>query len=396
MANDAMPAVPLLDLRRQYRAIRPAIEAAIREVCDSQRFILGPQVLELEERIAEYCGVEHAVGLSSGTDALLAALMALGIGPGDEVIVPAYSFFATAGVVARVGARPVFCDVEPDTLNLDPASVRAYLEQGCRREGKRTVSAKSGATVRAIIPVHLFGRTADMEAFAAIAAEHALALVEDAAQAIGAEAPDGRRAGSIGDVGCLSFFPTKNLGAFGDAGMCVTRSAELAERLRLLRVHGSGTGGYRHAIVGGNFRLDELQAAVLNVKLDHLEAWTSLRRQHARRYTEAFGRLGLPLATPPEPRAGRHVFNQYVVQADGRDELRAHLAARQVGTAIYYPVPLHLQECFAYVGQARGACPVAETAATRSLALPIFPELVPAEQEHVIDGIRSFFEARGA
>lgn len=394
MAQVPTRSVPLLDLEAQYRALQPAIEAAIREVCDSQRFILGPQVLEIEKRIAGYCGVEHAVGLSSGTDALLAALMALGIGAGDSVIVPAYTFFATAGAVVRAGARPVFCDVGADTLNLDPGMVRRYLERRCRRDAECTRDTSTGAAVRAIVPVHLFGRMADMDALGELAAEFGLHLVEDAAQAIGAETSDGRRAGSIGDVGCLSFFPTKNLGAFGDAGMCVTRSGELAERLRLLRVHGSDHGGHRHSIVGGNFRLDEIQAAVLNVKLAHLDEWSRRRQEHARRYTRAFSKNAMRLRTP-EPTGGRHVFNQYVVQTDARDDLREHLAERGIGTAIYYRVPLHLQDCFGCLGHEAGDFPAAEAAAERSLALPIFPELSEAQQDHVIRSIVSFFESRG-
>lgn len=386
--------VPLLDLRAEYPLLKPAIEAAIREVCDSQQFILGPQVLRLEERIAAYSGVLHAVGMSSGTDALLAALMALEIGAGDEVITPTYGFFATAGAVARVGARPVFCDVAPDTCNLDPRSVRRYLDKACRREGGRTVNAESGASVKAIIPVHLFGRMADMQALGEIAAEYGLSLVEDAAQAFGSEAPDGRRAGSLGDIGCFSFYPTKNLGAFGDAGMCVTRSAELAERLRLLRVHGSGAGGHHHAIIGGNFRLDELQAAVLNVKLEYLDDWTKRRQQHARRYTQALSGLGVPLRTPPLPTEGRHTFNQYVVQTDQRDGLRAYLDGRHIGTAVYYPVPLHRQRCFDHPGLRAGDFTAAEAAATRSLALPIYPGLSQAQQDHVIESIARFFESR--
>lgn len=393
---DTAPAlsVPLLDLKGQYRRLKPAIEAALREVCDAQQFILGPRVARLEDGIAAYSGVAHAIGLSSGTDALLAALMALDIGAGDEVIVPAYTFFATAGAIARLGARPVFCDVEPGTYSLDPQAVRRHLEHGYRREGDRTVNAASGAALKAIVPVHLFGRTADMGAFAGLAAEHGLSLIEDAAQAIGSEAPDGRRAGSIGDIGCYSFFPTKNLGAFGDAGMCVTPSAELAERLRVLRVHGTGPGQF-HAVAGGNFRLDELQAAVLNVKLDHLDEWTERRQRVARRYTKGFASRGVPVRTPPEPPAGRHTFNQYVIETDARDELRAYLTERQIGTAIYYPVPLHRQPCFEHLGYRDGDFPVAEAAAERSLALPIWPELTAEEQQHVIDSIARFFASRG-
>lgn len=386
--------VPLLDLQAQYRALQPAVEAALREVCGRQRFILGPEVARLEEGIAAYCGTAEAVGLSSGTDALLVALTALGIGPGDEVIVPAYTFFATAGAVARVGARPAFCDVEPDSLNLDPEAVRRYLEHRCRREDGRTVNATTGATLKAIVPVHLFGRMADMDAFAALAGLHGLALIEDAAQAIGAEAPDGRRAGGLGDVGCLSFFPTKNLGAFGDAGMCVTGSAALAGRLRLLRVHGTAPD-QRHVAVGGNFRLDELQAAVLNVKLGYLEEWTERRRALARRYSRAFASAGVPVRTPSEPAAGRHTFNQYVIETDARDALRAWLGERHVGTAIYYPHPLHRQPCFEHLGYADGDFPAAEAAARRSLALPVFPELSAAQQDYVVEQVARFFEHRG-
>lgn len=387
--------VPLLDLQAQYRTLKPEIEAAIRDVCDSQQFILGPQVRRLEERLAAYSGVDHAIGMSSGTDALLAALMALEIGAGDEVITPTYSFFATAGAIARLGARPVFCDVEPDTLNLDTRAARRYLERNCRREGGRTVNADSGAAVRAIVPVHLFGRMADMHALGELAEEFALATIEDAAQAIGSEAPDGRRAGSIGDIGCFSFYPTKNLGAFGDAGLCATGSEELAGRLRALRVHGSGPGG-QHAVAGGNFRLDELQAAVLTVKLDHLDDWTQRRQQHASRYTQAFSKLDVPLQAPAAPPKGRHTFNQYVVQTDARDDLRAYLHERQVGTAVYYPVPLHRQPCFDDPGRRAGEFPAAEAAAKRSLALPIYPELTEEQQDHVVASIARFFESRDA
>ncbi len=391
---DPPATVPFFDLTVQYRALKADVEAAMREVCDSQQFILGPQVARFEERMAAYCGVPHAVGLSSGTDALLAAFMALGVEAGDEVIVPAYTFFATAGTVARLGARPVFCDVEPESLNLDPGAVRRWLEGSCRRDGEGAVNAVTGARVKAIVPVHLYGRTADMSALAAVGSEFGIPLVEDAAQAIGAETADGRRAGGIGAIGCLSFFPTKNLGAFGDAGMCVTGSAEAAEALRLLRVHGSGHGGRYHTAVGGNFRLDELQAAVLNVKLDHLEAWTARRREIASRYTEAFSGLGLPIEIPAVPSSGRHVFNQYVIHADARDELREHLAARRVGTAIYYPVPLHLQPCFRDPGWREGDFPVAEAAAQRGLALPVYPELTEEQQQHVIASVAEFFDRR--
>lgn len=382
--------VPLLDLKAQYETLRPDIEAAIRDVCESQQFIMGPQVLKLEESIAGYSGTKFGIGVSSGTDALLAALMALDVGIGDEVITTTYSFFATGGVIARLGARPVFRDIDKDTYNIDPAAVRRYLESECRTEAGRTISAKSGAAVKAIMPVHLYGQVADMESLQAIARDWRLAVVEDAAQAIGSEAPGGRRAGSLGDVGCFSFFPSKNLGAFGDAGMCVTGSAELAERLRILRLHGASPK-YHHAVVGGNFRLDAIQAAVLNVKLERLDGWTSARRRNAERYTRLLNEAGVPLRTPFVDDRGRHIFNQYVVETERRDELQAFLRERNIGTEIYYPVPLHRQQCFAYLGCEPEDFPVAEGAAARTLALPVYPELSRQQQEYVIDSIVQFF-----
>ncbi len=381
--------VPLLDLKAQYRPLREEIEAAIREVCDSQQFIMGPQVSRLEERVAEYSGTSCGIGMSSGTDALLVALMALEVGVGDEVITTTYSFFATGGVIARLGARPVFCDIEPETWNIDPQTVRVWLESSCRQEDGRTVNAKTGAPVKAIMPVHLYGQVADMEAIGRLAMAYGLAVVEDAAQAIGSEAANGTRAGSIGDIGCFSFFPSKNLGAFGDAGMCVTSSEALAERLRILRVHG-GSPKYHHAVVGGNFRLDALQAAVLNVKLGHLDDWTAARQRNAARYTEALLQLDVPVRTPSSA-GGRHIFNQYVLETDRRDELQAFLRERNIGTEIYYPIPLHRQKCFEYLGYGPGDCPVAEAAAARTLALPVYPELTPEQQDYVVDSIAAFF-----
>src|SRR5688572_30806381 len=277
--------VPLLDLKGQYAPLRAEIEAAIREVCDAQRFVLGPRVAELETRVAQYSQTRHGLGVSSGTDALLLALMALDIGPGDEVITTPFTFFATAGVVARLGARPFFCDIDPATFNLDPAAVRAALAQRCDVKGDRLVNRTTGGVVKALLPVHLYGQMADLDAFTALARRHRLAIIEDAAQAIGAALADGRRAGSVGDVGCLSFFPTKNLGAFGDAGMCVTNDSALHERMRILRVHG-GEPKYYHSLIGGNFRLDELQAAVLVIKLKHLDAWTAARQANAAHYDD--------------------------------------------------------------------------------------------------------------
>ena len=385
--------VPLLDLQAQYAPLRSAIEAAIREVCESQHFIMGPQVLRLEERIAEYSNAKFGIGVSSGTDALLVALMALDIGTGDEVITSTYSFFATGGVIARLGARPVFCDIEPDSYNIAAASVARYLE-ACHREGDRLVSAQSGATVKAIMPVHLYGQVADMRSLVALGKEHGLSVVEDAAQAVGSETPNGERAGSIGDIGCFSFFPSKNLGAFGDAGMCVTQDPALADRLRILRLHGANPK-YHHSFVGGNFRLDALQAAVLNVKLDHLDAWTSARQNNARRYSEILRALDLPIKMPAAVPAGRHIFNQYVIEVDARDELQDWLKSRNIGSEVYYPVPLHLQKCFESLGYTKGACPVGEAAACRTLALPVYPELSVEQQDYVIDSISDFFRGRG-
>ena len=384
--------VPLLDLRSQYAPLREAIEAAIRAVCETQRFVLGAEVAELERQIAAYSQSQHGIGMSSGTDALLVALMALGIGPGDEVITTPYTFFATAGVIARLGARPVFCDIDAATFNLSPAAVQEFIDRHCDTSASQLVDSSTGGKVRAMMPVHLYGQMADMDALLPIARAHGLAVIEDAAQALGAELEDGRRAGSLGDIGCFSFFPTKNLGAFGDGGMCVTGSAELAERLRVLRVHG-GEPKYYHALIGGNFRLDELQAAVLLVKLRELDTWTEARRRNAEHYTRLIEEAGLAgHVTPPAAVPGyRHIFNQYVIRAERRDELRAHLAARGVGTEIYYPVPLHEQQCFAYLGYAADAFPVARRAAAETLALPVYPELTEAQREYVIDCIAAFY-----
>ena len=384
--------VPLLDLKGQYAPLRAEIEAVIREVCDSQRFVLGPHVGQLESEVAAYSQTRFGIGVSSGTDALLVALMTLDIGPGDEVITTPFTFFATAGVVARLGARPLFCDIDPATFNLSPAAVAATLARDCETSGDRLVNRKTRGIVKALLPVHLFGQMAEMDELNAIARRHRLLVIEDAAQAIGAALADGRRAGGIGDIGCLSFFPTKNLGAFGDAGMCVTQSPKLAERLRILRVHG-GEPKYFHAFIGGNFRLDELQAAVLRIKLKHLDEWTAARQRNADHYDAllAAARLGdavrLPFRKPKE----RHIFNQYVIRAQRRDELRAHLERSGVGTEIYYPLPLHEQQCFAYLGHAPADFPEAHRAAAEVLALPIYPELSAEQREHVARSIASFY-----
>jgi len=384
--------VPLLDLKGQYAPLRAEIEAAIREVCDSQRFVLGPHVTQLESEVAAYSQTRFGIGMSSGTDALLVALMALEIGPGDEVVTTPFTFFATAGVIARLGARPLFCDIDPATFNLSPAAVAATLARECETVGDRLVNRETRGIVKALMPVHLFGQMAELDELNAIARRHRLLVIEDAAQAIGAALPDGRRAGGVGDIGCLSFFPTKNLGAFGDAGMCVTQSAGLAERLRILRVHGSEPK-YFHAFVGGNFRLDELQAAVLRIKLRYLDAWTAARQRNADHYDELLvaADLGEAVRLPFRQPKARHIFNQYVIRARRRDELRAHLERCGVGTEIYYPLPLHEQKCFAYLRHAAADFPEAHRAAADVLALPIYPELTTEQREHVARSIASFY-----
>jgi dTDP-4-amino-4,6-dideoxygalactose transaminase len=373
--------VPFLDLQRQYRAIGAELEAALLEVARSGRYIGGPRVAELEEAVASRLGVAHGIGVSSGTDALLLPLMALGLGPGDEVITTTYSFFATAGAIARAGARPVFVDIDPATCNLDPDAVEALVTE-------RT---------RAIIPVHLFGQCAEMEPLLETARRHGLRVIEDAAQALGSEYRDGRRAGAMGDAGTFSFFPTKNLGAMGDAGIVVTDDPALADRMRLLRNHGARPK-YYHKLVGGNFRLDPLQAAVLLVKLPHLEAWTAARQSRAERYRTlaAEAGIGAEVLRIPAPGPGRHVYNQFVVRSDHRDALLAHLREREIGCEVYYPRPFHLQECFADLGYREGDLPRAEAAAAETLALPLYPELSEAESREVIDAIAAFRPAGDA
>jgi dTDP-4-amino-4,6-dideoxygalactose transaminase len=380
--------VPLLDLKLQYRPLAAQIEAAIATVCASQHFILGAAVRELEANIAAYSQCRHGVGVSSGTDALLLALMALDIGPGDAVITSPFTFFATAGTIARSGARPLFVDIDPLTFNLSPGALAEFLAQQCERRGSELIHRGSGARVRALMPVHLYGQLADMEPLMESAHRYGLKVIEDAAQAIGAADARRRRAGSFGDVGCLSFFPTKNLGAFGDAGMCVTNEAALAERMSILRVHG-GKPKYYHALIGGNFRIDELQAAVLNVKLRHLDEWTAGRQRNAAFYDAAFARaqLGDRVRTPRSLPGGRHIYNQYVIRARMREHLRHYLAAAGVGTEIYYPVPLHLQQCFAYLGCKAGDYPHSERAAAETLALPIYPELTETQLQYVVDSV---------
>ena len=377
--------VPLLDLKAQYHAIQPEITAAVAEVFATQAFILGPKVQAFEQACAAYCGAPHAVGVSSGTDALLMALMAEGIGPGDEVITTPYTFFATAGCIARLGARPVFVDIEPRSFNLDAGQIAAKLTP----------------QTKAIIPVHLYGCMADMDPINALARQHRLTVIEDACQAIGAEY-HGRRTGACGDYGCFSFFPTKNLGGAGDGGLITTGDAARAAKLAALRNHGMEPK-YYHKILGGNFRLDALQAVVLHVKLRHLDAWTAARRHNAARYGKLFGAAGLapqPVTLPTTPCAAAgqadgegchcHVFNQYIVRVPRRDALRAFLTERGIGSEVYYPVPLHLQECFRHLGYHAGDFPESERAAAETLALPIYPELSDAQAECVVATIGEF------
>jgi len=384
--------VPLLDLKPQYAPLAAEIQAAIARVCDSQHFILGPAVKELETGVAAYSQCRFGIGVSSGTDALLLALMALGIGAGDAVITSPFTFFATAGTISRAGARPLFCDIDPTTFNLSPAAVESFIAGQCERRIDGLVHRASGARVRAVMPVHLYGQVADMGALSALAAGYGLKVIEDAAQAIGAEDAARKRAGSLGDIGCLSFFPTKNLGAFGDAGMCVTSDAALAEHMQILRVHG-GKPKYYHAFIGGNFRIDELQAAVLNIKLKHLDAWSAGRQRNAAYYDKALARANVADAvkTPRVTPGVRHIYNQYVIRARERDALRAHLSAAGVGTEIYYPVPLHLQQCFASLEYGKGDFPESERAAAETLALPIYPELAEVQLQYVVDTLAGFY-----
>lgn len=376
-------AVPLLDLKVHHEPIREEIVRALEETFASNQFILGPDVSKLEERVASYCQARYGVGVTSGTDALLLSLMALGIGPGDEVITSCYSFFATAGVVARLRAKPVFVDIDPVTFNIDPTKIEAAVT----------------SNTKAIIPVHLYGQCADMDPILDLARRHGLAVIEDAAQAIGAEYRDGRRACSMGAVGCLSFFPSKNLGCLGDGGMIVTSDGDLAERLKILRVHGSHPK-YYHKWIGGNFRLDTIQAAVLNVKLNYLDGWTKRRQDNADRYRQLFqqsgllkkGAVRLPDAVYRESGVKHHhIYNQFVLRVERRDELMAHLKRKAIGAEIYYPVPFHLQECFQYLGYRGGDFPEAERAARETIAIPIYPELTMAQQTEVVDAIASFY-----
>jgi dTDP-4-amino-4,6-dideoxygalactose transaminase len=378
--------VPLLDLKKQYQSIKEEILKVTEEIFESQYFILGPRVEALEKDIAGYCSSKHALGVSSGTDAILISLMALDMGAQQTVITTPYTFFATAGSIFRTGARPIFVDIDPDTYNMSPESLESVIASMTNKERER---------LKAVIPVHLYGQCVDMDPILKIAKEYNLFVIEDAAQAIGAEYR-GRRAGSMGDFGCLSFFPSKNLGAFGDGGMVITGSDDLYDKLRVLRVHGSHPK-YYHKLVGGNFRLDAFQAAVISVKLKHLDKWTQSRQQNARKYRELFADAGIDdVIKLPVEKEERHIYNQFVICVkDKRDELRLFLNDAGVGTEIYYPVPMHLQECFLALGYKNGDFPVAEYAALHTLALPIYPELSDEQMTYVVEKIKAFFEIKG-
>ncbi len=388
--------VPLLDLKAQYHSMKAEIDEALLRVAESQHFILGPEVEAFESSVASYIGSKYAYGISSGTDALLLALMAIKIQPGDEVIVPTYSFFATAGVVARLHAIPVFVDSDPETFNLDVSKIEK----------------KIGPKTKAIIPVHLFGQSADMREIMRIAEAHQLRVIEDAAQAIGVHFEDGRQVGTIGDIGCFSFFPSKNLGCFGDAGLVTTDDEELAERLKIMRVHG-GKPKYYHKFIGGNFRIDAIQAAVLQVKLAHLDSWSARRQENADLYTQQFigaglaeregytefnekNRVLLPKPVYKKPGVRRyHIYNQYVIRVRNRDALRGYLNEKGIGSEVYYPVPFHRQECFSYLQSKDEDYPVANRLAAESLAVPIYPELTRHQIETVVSAITDFIKKNG-
>jgi dTDP-4-amino-4,6-dideoxygalactose transaminase len=368
--------VPLIDLKAQYASIRDEVLTAVTRVCDSQRFIMGPEVEALERELAAMLETKNAIAVSSGTDALLASLMAMNVQQGDEVVTTAYSFFATAGCIARLGARPVFVDIDPITYNMDHRKLEAALTRG----------------TKVIIPVHLFGLVAEIDSILEVARRRGVAIIEDAAQAIGARSKR-RQAGSFGELGCFSFFPSKNLGAFGDGGLVVTNDDDLAHRVRILRNHGAEPK-YVHKLIGGNFRLDALQAAVLRVKASRLAAWTEGRRRNADRYRRLMKDAGLDsrVSLPAEPADHLHIYNQFVIRVRQRDQLRAHLQSRGIETAIYYPVPLHLQECFSPLGYTAGVFPHAEAAARETLALPIYSELTDDQARYVVDALIDFYD----
>jgi dTDP-4-amino-4,6-dideoxygalactose transaminase len=384
--------VPLLDLKPQYQSLKKELDEAVIKVAESQYFILGPEVSAMEKEFCDYLGCKHAIGVSSGTDALLLALMAIDIKPGDEVIVPTYSFFATAGVVSRLNATPVLIENDPITFNMDP------------KDFERKITKKT----KAVIPVHLYGQSAEIGEIVKIAKAHNILVVEDAAQAIGTQFKDGKFVGTIGDIGCFSFFPSKNLGCYGDGGLVATNNDDLAKILTIKRVHG-GDPKYYHKVIGGNFRIDALQAAVLRVKLPHLDSWSEKRRNNAKRYTELFVKAGLseeegkikfdkknkvllPKADYKESNVKNyHIYNQYIVRVEERDKMRELLTKNEIGSEIYYPVPFHLQECFKDLGHKKGDFPISEFSADTSIALPIYPELSDDQINFVVETFKNFF-----
>lgn len=387
--------VPLLDLKAQYAGIRHEVRAVVDQVLESQRFILGPHVEALEREMARFCGASHAVGVASGTDALLLSLKAVGVGPDSAVVTVPYTFFATAGAIVNLGARPLFVDIEEAGFNMDPGCLLSFLKDECsfNRTARRLVHKASNREVRAILPVHLYGQCADMREILEIAGSFHLPVVEDSCQALGANY-DGHAAGTIGACGCISFFPSKNLGGAGDGGMVVTNNEEIASRVRLLRTHG-GVRRYYHSVVGYNSRLDELQAAILRVKLGHLAEWNEGRRRNAAAYEADFSAAGLSehVRTPPVLPDRDHIYHQYVIRCRRRDELKAHLAAREIGTEVYYPVSLHEQECFGYLGYRQADFPHARKAAQETLALPVYAELSGEQRSHVVSSIAEFYQS---
>jgi dTDP-4-amino-4,6-dideoxygalactose transaminase len=386
--------VPILDLQAQYATIREKVRKAVDEVFEGQRFILGSQVSTLEKEIAEMCGVPYAIGVASGTDALLISLKALGVGPGDAVITVPFTFFATAGAISNLGARPVFVDIEGAGFEMDPDRLISFVERDCSYSpsNRILIHKQSNATIKAIVPVHLYGQCVDMDGILSVARNYHLPVVEDACQAIGATYKN-RAAGTMGDLGCFSFFPTKNLGGAGDGGMVIASDKRLADLVRLLRTHGAHQR-YYHSIVGFNSRLDELQAAVLRVKLPYLQQWSHARLQNAIHYENDFAATDiLSFVKPPTILPGRsHIFHQYVIRCKMRDELQAHLKAQGVVTEIYYPVSLHEQECFRYLGYSAGDFPTSAAAAKETLALPIYPELSDEQRRYVVDSIAAFYQ----
>lgn len=369
--KESVTSVPLLDLKRQYVAIKTEIDEAIVKVVANTQFILGPEVKTFEESVASYCKTKFAIGVASGTDALLISLRACGVGPGDEVIIPTFSFFATASAVHNLGAKPIFVDINPETYNLDPDLIQEKIT-------KKT---------KVIMPVHLFGQSCDMDPILDLAKKYNLKVVEDAAQALGAEYKN-KKTGSVSDLGCFSFFPSKNLGGMGDGGMVVTSNPELAEKVKLLRTHGAKQK-YYHDIVGYNSRLDTIQAAVLNVKLKYLDSWSKKRRENAQIYNQQL--KGCEITLPKAESYNYHIYNQYTIAVKNRDELKDFLKQKGVGCEVYYPVPLHLQECFSYLGYKKGSCPISEKKASAVISLPVFPELTEKEQECVISAIKQFY-----